>query len=110
MRNANLETRLSRLKSPEAVVSKDLANAHHGWLTFANARFAAMRCEISRRHLKRVLSTAFLRMVTAAKVMAAIFAAWWLYAIGMDLAVGYVLQPIVEKGAQALDTINGALR
>jgi len=110
MRNASFETRLSRLKSPEALVDKDLANARRGWLTFANARFVAMRCEISLRYLKRALSTAFLRMVTAAKVMAVIFAAWWLYAIGMDSAVGYVLQPIVEQVARALDTINGALR
>jgi hypothetical protein len=109
MRSASLETRLSRLKSPEALVNKDVA-AHRGWLTFANARFAAMHCEISLRYLKRVLSTAFLRMVLAAKVMAVIFAAWWLYAIGMDVAVGYVLQPMVEQGARALDTINEVLR
>ena len=110
MRNASLKTRLSKLKSPEALVSKDLANTHHGWLTFANARFAAMRCEISLRYMKRVLWTTFLRMVTAVKVMAVIFAAWWLYAMGMDSAVGYLLRPIVEQGAQALDTINRVLR
>src|SRR5215467_12907306 len=100
MRNASLKTRLSKLKSPEALVSKDLANA----------RFAAMRCEISLRYMKRVLWTSFLRMVTAVKVMAVIFAAWWLYAMGMDSAVGYLLRPIVEQGAQALDTINRVLR
>ena len=60
MRNLSLETTPPTLKSPEALVSNELAGAYRAWLRLANGRFAPARREISPKHLKPVLATAFL--------------------------------------------------
>ena len=60
MPNAGLETQAPKLKSPEALINKELADTYRAWLKLANGRFAPTRREISPKYLKPVLATAFL--------------------------------------------------
>ncbi len=60
MRNAGLEIEPQTLKSPEALVAKELADVYRAWRTLANGRFAPARNELSPRQFKPVLSTIFL--------------------------------------------------
>jgi hypothetical protein len=60
MPNAALETTPPRLKSPDALVNRELADAYRAWLKVANGRFAPTRREVSPKNMKPVLATAFL--------------------------------------------------